>query len=93
MSENGIIFYGLSTCMWCKKTKKFLDEKGIEYTHIWVNELEGDERSKVNEKVAELNPRKSFPTVCIGKTVVVGYEVEKLEEALDIWQAKKKRDG
>lgn len=88
MSE--IEFYGLSTCMWCKKTKKFLEEKGCEFEIIWVNEIEGEERDKVDAAVDELNPERTFPTVKIGDCVVVGYKPEELEEAVKKWQASKK---
>ncbi len=77
-----IEFYGLSTCMWCKKTKAFLDEKKVEYNPIFVNELQGDEKDKVRNRVRELNPNVTFPTVKIGDTIIIGYHPEELEEAL-----------
>jgi glutaredoxin len=29
-----VTFYGLSTCGWCKRTKRFLDANGVEYKLI-----------------------------------------------------------
>jgi len=83
---NDIEFYGLSTCMWCKKTKAFLDEQNIEYKHVFVNELEGEEKEKVRSRVRELNPAMSFPTVKIGDKVIVGHHPDLLEEALKVCQ-------
>lgn len=83
-----IEFYGLSTCMWCKKTKAYLDEKNIEYSHVFVNELQGDEKEKVRNRVRELNPNMSFPTVKIGETIIVGHHPEEMEEALASCQPK-----
>ena len=77
-----IEFYGLSTCMWCKKTKSFLDEKKVEYNPIFVNELQGDEKDKVRNRVRELNPNLTFPTVKIGEKIIIGYHPEEMEEAL-----------
>ena len=77
-----ITFYGLSTCMWCRKTKKYLDDKNIAYTHYFVNELERDEQDKIREEVKKLNPNVTYPTVKIGDRVVVGYHPDQLEEAL-----------
>ena len=85
-----ITFYGLSTCMWCKKTKAFLDEKNIEYDHYFVNELEGDKKEEIRNKVRELNPAMSFPTVKIGDQVIIGHNPEQLEEALATCQPKTK---
>jgi glutaredoxin len=82
MNCTEIEFYGLSTCMWCKKTKAFLDEKKVDYNPIFVNELQGDERDKVRNRVRELNPNVTFPTVKIGNKIIIGHHPEKLEEAL-----------
>lgn len=83
-------FYGLSTCMWCKKTKAMLDEKRIEYNPIFVNELEGDEKEKVRSRIRELNPNMTFPTVKVGEKVIIGHHPEELEEALAVCQPRMK---
>ncbi len=83
-----IKFYGLSTCMWCKKTKAILDEKNVEYDHYFVNELEGDEKEEIRKKIRELNPAMSFPTVKIGDKIIIGHKPEQLEEALATCQPK-----
>ena len=77
-----IEFYGLSTCMWCKKTKAILDSKNLDYTHIFVNELPDDEKENVKARVKELNPANTYPTVKIGDQVIVGHHPEQLEEAI-----------
>lgn len=86
MGQPEIEFYGLSTCMWCKKTKAYLDGKGVKYNCIFVNELTGEEREKVMGLVEKLNPDLSFPTVKIGDKVIVGYNTDKIEEALKVAQ-------
>ena len=85
-----IEFYGLSTCMWCKKTKAYLDEKNIEYLHVFVNDLQGEEKEKARNRVRELNPKMSFPTIKIGDTIIVGHHPEEMEEALASCQPKMK---
>lgn len=85
-----VIFYGLSTCMWCRKTRALLDEKNIEYTGIYVNELDAEEKERVSEEVRKLNPNRSYPTIKIGDRVVVGYHPEKIEEALAACRIKMK---
>ncbi len=83
-------FYGLSTCMWCKKTKALLDEKNIDYNPIFVNELDDEEKEKARSRVRELNPGMSFPTVKIGEKVIIGYHPDQLEEAFAACQMKMK---
>ena len=33
-NKGKITLYALSTCGWCKKTKKLLDDLGVEYHYI-----------------------------------------------------------
>ena len=80
--EDDIVFFGLSTCMWCKKTVRFLDEKNIQYSKIFVDLLEVKLKKKIRSEVKKYNKSMSYPTVKIKDTVVVGYDKDKLEEAL-----------
>ncbi|MHB1295933.1 MAG: glutaredoxin family protein [Anaerolineae bacterium] len=80
-----VMLYGLSTCVWCKRTREFLDESGVLYDYVYVDDLEGDERAKLMEEVRRWNPRGSFPTVVVDDAVaVVGYKQAELKEALGL---------
>ncbi len=35
--ERQVKLYALSTCAWCKKTKKFLEERNVEYEGIDIH--------------------------------------------------------
>ena len=91
MSDDKIRFYGLSTCMWCKKTKKLLEGLGAELDITWVNELEEVELESVRAAVGVINPNYSYPTVDFGEGLhVIGYKPSELEEAFKKWQARMK---
>ena len=64
MPEN-VTLYALSTCGWCKKTKRFLESHQIEYICHDVDTLDGEEKDRVREAVAKANPRKSYPTLVV----------------------------
>ena len=81
-NKGQIVLYGLSTCVWCRKTKVLLDQIGVEYNYIDVDLLQGDEKSKATEEVKSLNPRCSFPTLAINDQCIVGYDEQKIKEAL-----------
>lgn len=82
-NKGKIMLYALSTCGWCKKTKKLLDDLGVEYHYIYVDHLEGNEKEKTMEEIMKWNPRCSFPTVVINnKKCIVGFKEEKIKEAL-----------
>lgn len=74
--------YGLSTCPYCRRTKKFLDERGISYDSVDVDLLEGDEQDRVMAEVEELTGRQSFPVIVTETGVIVGHDEEKLRRAI-----------
>jgi len=81
--KNGtVMLYALSTCVWCKMTRKLLTELGIEFSYTYVDLLEGAEREKTLEEVRRWNPSTSFPTVVINGKAIVGFQEEKIKEAL-----------
>ena len=70
-----IMLYAISTCVWCKKTKRLLKNLGVAYKYIDVDQLTSEERDKVEEEVKKWNPRCSFPTLVFNqKTCVVGFK-------------------
>ncbi len=76
--------YTLSTCVHCKATKRFLKENGIEYDCVDVDKLNGRERDKVRAELMKISGGLRFPTIVVGKKVIVGYYEDKLREALGV---------
>jgi glutaredoxin len=76
--------YALSTCPYCKRTKRFLEQDKIAYECIDVDLLDDDKQDKVLEEVEKLTGRRSFPVVIIGKDVIVGHDEDKLKKALKL---------
>ena len=80
-----IMLYALSTCGWCAKTKKLLDDLGVEYNFEYVDHLQGEEREQAIQEVKHWNPSCSFPTMVINdETCIVGYREDKIREALKL---------
>ena len=79
-----VMLYALSTCGWCARTKDLLTDLGIEFSYLYVDLLQGEERDLVVREVERWNPRVSFPTVVINDAkVVVGYQESEIREALN----------
>ena len=77
--------FALSTCAWCKKTKRFLDENGVTYEFEDVDLLTGEDRKRVMEEMSKWNPRRNFPTVVVDESeVVVGFNEDRLREVLGL---------
>jgi len=84
-NKGKIMLYALSTCGWCKKTKKFLNNLGLEYDYIFVDYLEGNDKDNIVEEIKKWNPRCSFPTIVINdKDCIVGYKEYEIKEALGL---------
>lgn len=82
--EEKVHVYALSTCSHCKAARRFLAEKNIAYDCTEVDLLGPAERAAVLEDVKKLNPRLSFPTIVIGRTVIVGFREQEIREALGL---------
>lgn len=77
--------YALSTCPYCKMTKKLLDEKGVAYDVVDVDLLTGDERETAVATVKELSGGTSFPVlVADDGEVIVGYDKARIEKVLGL---------
>jgi glutaredoxin len=81
-NRGSIILYALSTCLWCRKTKQLLDQLGVAYSYVDVDLLEGEEKAKATEDVKNLNPRCSFPTLAVDGQCIVGFDEQKIKEAI-----------
>lgn len=78
-----IMLYALSTCVWCRKTKKLLDKLGLEYSYIYLDLLEGKEKENTREELKKWNPKCSFPTLVINnRECIVGFKEDEIKEAI-----------
>jgi glutaredoxin len=84
-AEHAVTFYGLSTCIWCRKTRNFLEEQGVAFDFIYVDLIHGQEREEVKKKISRWNPAVSFPTIVIDdEQSVIGFKPDNLKEALGL---------
>jgi glutaredoxin-like protein NrdH len=82
-NKGEIMLYALSTCVWCKKTKKLLTELGVDFSYVYVDLLRGNEKEKVLEEMSRYNSFRSFPTLVIDAQMsIVGYQERKIREVL-----------
>jgi glutaredoxin len=84
-AEHQIVFYGLSTCGWCRRTRSFLEEQDVEFNYVYVDKLQGQERKEALDQVRCWNSAVSFPTVIVDDSqCVIGYKPEQLKEVLEL---------
>lgn len=79
-----IQLYALSTCPYCRMTKRYLDDHGISYELIEVDMLEGDERQKAIDEVKKLSGGTSFPVLVAEGEVIVGFNKTRIADILGL---------
>jgi glutaredoxin len=82
-TEDDILVFTLSTCMWCKKCKRFLDDRNLKYRYIELDKIEKQDKSKILDYLREnYSQRISYPFLVCKKGHVVGYNPNQYEELL-----------
>ena len=80
--KHKVVLYALSTCGWCRRTKELLLEEGVDHEYVDIDLCNGDEKEKLSAKARELNPRGNYPVLQVDDCVIVGYDPDKIREAL-----------
>jgi len=79
-----VTLYALSTCPYCRMTRKYLDEHEVAYEHHEVDLMDGEERQAAIDKVKALSGGTSFPVLVVGEEVVVGFNKSRMADLLGI---------
>ena len=80
-----IVLYALSTCPWCRKTRKLLSELGLEYYYADVDLMKDAEKRQTTQTVEKWNPSCSFPTLVIDDNkCIVGFREDEIRKALKL---------
>jgi glutaredoxin-like protein NrdH len=82
-NKGKLMLYALSTCGWCKKTRALIEEMGVEYDYVYVDQLEGEEQEDAVAQMGKYNPATNFPTLVIdsGKAII-GFKEDDIRKAL-----------
>lgn len=76
--------YALSTCPYCRMTRRYLDENGITYEITEVDLLEGDEKQVAIETVKSISGGTSFPVLVVRDEVIVGFNKSRMADVLGL---------
>lgn len=82
--DKNILVFTLSTCMWCKKCKRFLDEKNMKYKYIDVDRIDPKDKITLLDHLRNTyQERISYPFLVCKSGHVVGYDPNKYMEVLE----------
>jgi glutaredoxin-like protein NrdH len=84
-NDHKVTVFALSTCVWCKLAKQFLNDNEIGYEYVDVDLLDDDEKMKVHQFISDKGGTLSYPTIIVDdKTVITGFRKDKLKEVLGV---------
>jgi glutaredoxin len=84
-NRHKVLMYAISTCAWCKMTKKFLKDGDVEYEYVDVDLCDEEDREKIRRGILDRGGSLSYPTIIIDdKILITGFRKDRLTEVLEI---------
>ena len=84
-SKHKVIVYALSTCVWCKMTKKFLKDNDVAYEFVDVDLADEDDKDKIREEILKKSGDLTYPTTIVDdKKAIAGFRKDLLTAALGL---------
>ncbi len=79
-----IRLFALSTCVWCQRTRKFLEENNIAYSYVYVDKLSDEDTAACLTEQLKYASEESYPLIAIGeKDCIVGYDKAELSKLIE----------
>ena len=72
-----ITVYSTPTCPYCHKAKDYLKEKGVDFEDVDVSQDQAKQKEMIDK-----SGQMGVPVLDINGTIIVGFDVGKMEEAL-----------
>jgi glutaredoxin len=79
-----VFMYTLSTCPWCRKTKRYFTEHNIPFQYVDYDLQPDREQQKIEQEMTKRGGQLSFPWVLIGEDLVVGWNPSKYDALLSL---------
>jgi len=72
VEKNDVAMFSFTTCPFCRRAKDLLNEKGINYVSMELDELDGNEGNEVRAILGRRTKRTSVPSIFIGGKYIGG---------------------
>ncbi len=84
-NKHKVLLYALSTCGWCKKTKKLLADNGVEYEYVDADLCSDEEYGQIRDDIMRRGGRIAFPTLVVDdERLITGFDEDEIRKALGI---------
>ena len=77
-----ITIYALSTCLWCRKTKKYFEDRQVPFEAVDYDKQDEAKQDAMMKEMAAAGYGGSFPFTRIGGDCVQGYDPAEFEKLL-----------
>lgn len=72
VTEHPVAMFSFTTCPFCRRAKDLLDEKGVTYEVLELDELDGNEGNEIRANLGRKTGRTSVPSIFIGGNYIGG---------------------
>ncbi len=84
-NKHKVLLYALSTCGWCKRAKKFLNDNNVEYEYVDVDLCKMEDKKMIRQDIQNRGGILAYPTVIIDNNrLLTGPSPDKLREVLEL---------
>jgi len=85
ISQRDVKIFALSTCIWCKKTKKLMDDNNITYKYLDVDLLNNEDKQEAVSEMKKHINNISFPLIVIDNEIAIkGFQEKELRSTLNV---------
>ena len=83
--KHKILLYAISTCGWCKRTKKFLKDNDVEFEYIDIDRSSSEDKQEARKDIQNRGGLLAYPTIIIDdKILLTGASMDRLREVLEV---------
>ncbi len=79
-----VFMYTLSTCPWCRRTKKWFTDNKIPFEFVDYDLQPADKQAKIEQEMMSKGGNMAFPWVVIDGEIIVGWNPKKYAEVMGI---------
>ncbi len=84
-NKHKVLMYAISTCPWCKMTKKFLKDNSVEFEYVDIDLSSAEDRKKIRSDIVRMGGELIYPTIIVDdKVLISGPHKDKIAKAVEV---------
>lgn len=84
-NQHHVLVYTLSTCVWCRRAKEFLQQHAVAYEYVDVDITDRMAKHEIIQDILTRGGRLTYPTIIIDDNILIqGFHLDQLTEVLGL---------